>query len=243
MDLSVYLDITGKSIPVSQEKAYEAAIRRATAILESMLGYTLDPDRVNENLYNETGKTNSDCFCLDINEENLLPPDEVVNAYRLYRYNPEDKYLHIDPFTVVHAVKLVKDDVTIKTFDVDRLRVQQARFGVNRFIERCKDCGCECDCTNCVQLAVDADWLWPMGSEEPGYPDDLLTVWAEMVSTEYDCKKDIKQETIGAHSYTRFSKTEAQKMDGSVVGSQKWAKNILLRYVGPWGTLNKIVGP
>lgn len=223
MDIEQYELISG--VTVTNEALYNAAIRRSTAVLENMLGYTLDPTKVDQNLYNEEGKSQDECACSNVTA--LSPPDPVVGAYRLFPYDETEEYLHIDPFTEIHAVKLVKNNVTIKTFDLADLRIQHAP--VSRYIEVCKNCFCYCSCKDCIQIAVDGDWLWPLDGSVNTFPDDLLTVWADFITYDADCKSNVKSESIGAHSYTKFTDKEPWK--------EAWVRAILLRYAGPWGTI------
>lgn len=228
MTLEQYESLTGITVPDSQVAVVEAQLNRVKAILETMLGYTLSPDDEGDeprltNLYNELGISPLECSCSSVDTDNLNPADEVEYAYRLYRYNFKDKYLFVDPFTSVHKVKLVKDGVTIKVLDPDEYRVQYGRDGIAKYIEVCDDCFCVCDCRDCVQLAVDANWCFET------LPDDLLYVWADMVTYYANCKQDIKSESIGAHSYTKFDNVKPETIPTNVA--------VLQRYAGPYGSL------
>lgn len=233
MNLAEYQTLSGVTVPSTQTAKVTATIARTQAMLETLLGFTLDPDKVNENLYNELGKTSQECFCLSVNLENLQDPDAVTKAYRLYRYNDLDKYFHIDPFSKVHKVKLVyvkegdsPNGVTLKTFDWDEIRLQMKQ-GFGKYIEHCMDCLCSCSCSDCVQLAVDADWLWPDGTD---LPTDLQYVWVDMITYYSDYKKkEIKSESIDTHSYTRFD-NKAPETDPQNLA-------IIKKYAGPYGSV------
>jgi hypothetical protein len=235
VNLEQYEILTGITVSAAQQTLVEAQIRRTQKMLETMLGFTLDPDLVQENLYNELGKTPTECPCPNIDSEVLDPADEVVFAYRMYNYNDKDKYLHVDPFTEIHAVKLVKDGVTFKTFEDYEIRAQyQSNWG--KFIENCKPlCYCLQEC-KCVQLAVDATWLFACDSSVDSsigcINDDLLYVWADMVTYYADCKSDVKSESIGSHSYTKFDNV-APELEASNLA-------VLKKYAGPHGSLTKV---
>jgi len=219
MDCSVYTQLTGKTCTPEVEKQ----IKRTRAVLESMLGYTLDPTKVNTNLYNELGKSPIECSCSNVDVSSLLPPDSVQFAYRLYRYNNKDRFLFVDPFTELYKVKLVKDNITIRTFKPEEIRVQYGRDGIAKYIEVCETCFCICECVGCVQLAVDAKWQWQT------IPDDLLYAWTDLIDYYIDCGKNIKSESIGPHSYTKFDQLLPQE-DIRIT-------SVLQRYAGPYGTL------
>ena len=225
MTLDQYQTLTGITVPASQVAVVTAQLNRVQAILETMLGYTLDPDDVLTNLYSELGISPNECSCSSVDVDNLNPADPVEYAYRLYRYNHKDKYLFVDPFTAINKVKLVKDGVTIKVLDDDEYRVQYGKDGIAKYIEVCDDCFCVCDCKDCIQLAVDADWVWET------VPDDLLYVWADMITYYADCKQDIKSESIGAHSYTKFDNTPPETTPANYA--------VLQRYAGPYGSVIK----
>lgn len=224
MTVEQYENITGTVVSASQQAVVAAQILRSRNILETLLGFTLDPKKINKNLYKELGKTQTECPCPSVESETLDPADEVVNAYRLYSYNPKDKYLHVDPFTKLNAVKLVNDGVTVKTFESSDLRPEYAE-GWSKFIENCELCSCLAEC-NCVQLAVDADWLGNCEQTPIDY------VWADMVTYYVDCKTNIKSETIGSHSYTKFDKVAPETIDSNLA--------ILKKYAGPNGSLTKV---
>lgn len=234
MNLAEYQSLTGLTVSSANTAKVTAAIARTQSILETLLGFTLDPDKVETNLYNELGKTSQECFCPSVNLENLQPPDEVVGAYRLFRYNDFDEYFHIDPFSRVHSVKLVfikegtgDNGVTLKTFDVDDIRVHAGQQGVAKYLEYCRDCLCSCDCSDCVQLAVDADWLW---TPQDTIPTDLQYVWTDMITWYSDPKnKGIKSESIDTHSYTRAT-NQPPELDASNL-------SVLKKYAGPYGSV------
>ena len=230
MTLSEYQTLTGTTVSSADTAKVTATIAQTQTMLETLLGFTLDPALVTENLYNELGKSATDCFCPSVNLEDLNDPDAVVGAYRLYRHNENDRYFHTDPFSRVHTVKLVfikegtgLNGITIKTFDWDDLRVQY-RNDWAKFIEYCRDYICGCDCTDCVQLAVDADWLW---TED--IPTDLQYVWTDMITFYSDSSnEDIRSESIDTHSYTKASNIPPEDRPRNLA--------VLRKYAGPYGS-------
>lgn len=231
MTLNEYQTLTGITVSSSDTAKVTAMIAKTQSILETLLGFTLDPSDVTTNFYNELGKSQQECVCPSVDLENLQDPDAVVGAYRLYRYNELDKYFHVDPFSRVHKVKLVyikegtgDNGITLKTFDWDDIRINYGREGFAKYIEHCTDCLCSCDCSDCVQLAVDADWLWT-GS----IPTDLQYVWADMITFYSDDKKhEIKSESIDTHSYTRFDNKPPETEPHNLA--------VIKRYAGPYGS-------
>lgn len=230
MDLSKYQELTGLTVPSSKTAYVTAQINRATSILEELLGYTLDSTKVDTNLYNEIGKTNIECACPDVDAE-LDDPDEVIGAYRLYRYDYREPFLHLDPFSTINAVKLVHDGITVKTFEADDYRIVIGKEGFTKYLEITGDwLGCEYYCNHTVQLAVDAEWLW---TDETDIPVNLLYVWADMVKFYSADKEDVKSESIGPHSYT--------KADNKPAETKPRNKSVLVDYAGPYGKAVKSV--
>ena len=226
-----YTELTG--IAVTDEALITAQINRTRSMLETMLGYPLCSPKNQQNLYNELGKTQLECACPNVDTDNLNDPDEVESSYRLFRYDSRDKYFHVDPFTTVYKVKLVyvkpgdgDNGITLKTFDDDEIRVNIGREGLSKYIEHCQDCFCSCDCTSCIQLAVDADWVTTM-------PKDLLYVWADMVTYYADCKRNIKSESVTTHSYTKFDRTIPEMEPQNLA--------VIKRYAGPYGSVTKVM--
>jgi hypothetical protein len=205
-------------------------------MLETMLGYPLCSSKGQANLYNELGKTQLECACPDVDTENLDDPDPIEGNYRLFNYDESDKYFHVDPFSAIYKVKLVfvrsgtgDQGITLKTFDADEIRLHIGREGWSKYIEHCMECFCICDCSGCVQLAVDADWLWQTDGQ---IPKDLQYVWADMVTFYSDTKRKIKSETITTHSYT--------KSDNIAPEAESTNLAVIRRYAGPHGSVSGV---
>lgn len=231
MTLEQYQTLMGVTVPTAQQAKVTATIARTQSMLETLLGFTLNPAEVTTNLYTELGKTIRECACPSVDSENLNDPDAVVGAYRLYRIHENDKFIHIDPATTVHAVKLVyikqgtgDNGITIKTYDWNDIRVQY-KGDITRFIEDCDTSICACSCSDCVQLAVDADWVW---QDSADIPDDLNYLWGEMIEYYSNSKRNIKSESIDSHTYTRFDDKPPQATEENLA--------ILRKYAGPYGS-------
>lgn len=223
MNIATYESLTGLTVTSARTALVTATIGKTQKILEGLLGFSLD-DRDN-NEYTESGKTAQECPC-PTNEGTLQDPDAVVYAYRLYPYNHLDKYLEIDPATAIHAVKLVKDDVAYKTLETTEYRVDWDR-GIAKYIQQLKcwwTCNVKCEG---VQLAVDATW------EFATIPDDLNYVWADMITFYSDETRDLRSETLGTHSYTRFSNTPPERTNDAMA--------VIERYAGPHGSVRRHV--
>ena len=242
MDVEQYTVLTGRNYPTSKHRLIDAQIRRARSQLENLLGFTLDPELVTKNFYNELGKS-EECSCLNVDPEITEEADPVFGAYRLFPYNESDIYQHIDPFTSVYAVKQVrlngdeKSGITIKEFDNF---VPHFNRDIGKYVELCS-CWCSCACKGCLMLAVDAYWLFPnigdssVGDSSVGLstlPDDLLYVWADFV-TAYVDTSGIKSKTVGAHSWTKFDRILPEE--------DKKNRAILSRYAGPRGSICKVI--
>src|SRR6476659_9678711 len=114
-----------------------ANIERCRAKLETKLGYPLDPDKVMQNLYTETGKLPGDGFfalTIDFDTIDLEAADPVVGAYRIFPFHQADSLLHVDPFSAIHAVKLVRGSVTLRTLDADDYSIHADANGLTRYI-------------------------------------------------------------------------------------------------------------
>lgn len=235
MDLAEYQTLTGVTVPTAQVAKVTATIARTRSILETMLGFSLSSGQRDKNLYKELGKSSQNCFCPSVDLENLEAPDDVEGAYRLYRFNDLDTYFHIDPAVTIYKVKLVyiksgsgDNGITVKTFDDDELRINYGMYGLTKYIEHCKDCLCACDCTDCVQLAVDADWMF-----EGCLPADLKYVWTDMITYYTDeNKSDIRSESIDTHSYTRFDNKPPEQDQQNMA--------VIKRYAGPFGSVTRM---
>lgn len=236
MNIDKYQELTGTTVAESDQATTLAHIRRSRTILENMLGYSLLKSKASVNQYEEKGKASTDCIyngiISDYDDVVLTDPDTLNASYRLFRFNKTDEFLSVDPFTKLYTVKLVfvkageePNGVTHKTFTSGQVRVHRTG-DVTKYIERCKECFCTCECWNCLQLAVEADWL-----NEECLPDDLLYIWSDMVTYYTDCKRDIKSETLGPHSYTKNTILKPEELPESI--------KIIKKYAGPFGSVNQ----
>lgn len=190
----------------------------AKRTLERMLGYPLCPDDW-DNQYIEIGKTDG-CFCLLNDETELETPDDVIGAYRFFRWNPRDTYLAIDPATKIHAVKLVQGDVTVRTFDDDDYRPQwvndRDQTPYTKYLAVGRGCfrswhSCYWHRPHGLLVAVDADWCFDT------IPLELKQVWAETIAYNLDDKKTVRSESTVTHSYSKFDKGDPLTVFAAVV--------------------------
>ena len=231
MDIEKYQELTGIIIPDSKKTYFSAQIKRVQTKLETLLGFTLKA----KHLYTELGKSQIECVCPDIPQsDSLLPPDEVKGIIKIFPYNSKDKFLHIDPFYDVYAVKLgkVTEDkgfITYKTFE--NFTKQFMSQGIGKYIEKCQTCFCNCDCKDCVQLIVDGNWI-DFTDSESDIPDDLLYLWCDMINYYADPTKDIKSESVDGHSWSK----------GDITAPEESIENklILQKYAGPYGSIVRI---
>lgn len=211
--LQRYSELIGISVTSSNQARIVAALDRTQAILEDLLGYPLDPDqRVVNHL---TG---------------VVP----TFAYRIFPFREKDTYHHVDPSTEIHAIKILKNGVVEDTLEAaewtaikDRGIIRYFTFNESELLQYswypfvkigfCND--------GEWQLAVDAEYIFA----DDALPNDLLSVWFDMISYYSDPKKEIKSETLGSHSYTRATPQLPESL------SQNMA--ILRRYAGPRGSI------
>lgn len=235
MNLDKYKTLTGNEVATNQEAKFNASIRRTKAQLESLLGFSLKP----KNLYTEKGKVQFEGYLPMLNDlENLLPADAEVGAYKLFPYNDNDKYLHVDPFKNVYHVKLVmplNDGEFVTVVDLDNIVAKYGRDNIGKYIERhfewftwqwyktwrysynsASDAG--------LMLAVEADWL-------DCYPDDLLYLWTDMIDFQTSPNYGLASESVDGHSWSRTK--ESQSAPETLLGS----KQLLARYAGPYGSV------
>lgn len=229
MNLEKYEELMGMTIPKNKRTYMTAQIKRVQTKLESLLGFTLKASHI----YTELGKTQVECVCPDI-PQTLLPPDEVKGIIKIFPYSSKDKFLHIDPFLEVYTVKLGKvlenkSFVTYKTFEYFTKHYMSQ--GIGKYIEKCQTCFCNCECKDCVQLIVDANWI-DFTDEESDVPDDLLYLWCDMINYYADPTKDIKSESVDGHSWSK----------GDIKPPEELIENklILEKYAGPYGSITRI---
>lgn len=238
MNLEKYQELAGVTIPTPKQAKYTATIRRTKAMLESLLGYSLSP----KNLYTEKGKVQFEGYLpvidnlSDLSSVTLLAADQESGTYKLFPFNEFDKFLHVDPFNNVYAVKLVlpvPDGEFITLTDLQNIVPQYDRDNVGKYIERRNEwftweryrtlrSNKQSLAADGLMLAVDADWI-------SCYPDDLMYLWADMVTHYADANANIKSESVDGHSWSKGAIILPQDTDD--------AKKLLVRYAGPFGAI------
>jgi len=226
MDIALYQTLSGITVSSSQLARVTAAIARTQAILETMLGYSLDPLIALENQYNESGISSVECD----DDSALDPADAVETAYRIFPYNRHDKYLNIDPATSINKVKLIRNNITVLVIDDFRVDYKN---GLIKYLRQEK-CFYRCnnECCN-VQLAVDAVWFGANDYGTQELPDDLLYLWSDMVTFYADPKRNIRSETLGTHSYSKFNDDTPEM--------QSYNLAVIKKYAGPNGSIAKTI--
>lgn len=232
MDLEKYKELTGIDVPTSKEATVKANIRRTKAMLENMLGYSLKP----KNLYSEKGKVQFEGYLPIEDLTTILPPDEEEGVYKLFHYNENDRYFHVDPFKNVYKVKLVmpvNDNEFITVVDLDNVVALKERNGIGRFIERHYEwftwawyatwrLSWKEASSAGLQIAVEADWI-------DCYSDDIMYLWADMITYQSDPSAKIKSESVDGHSWSKAD-TKAPEEEPSNLKA-------LSKYAGPYGSV------
>lgn len=233
MTQSTFESLTGVTLTAAQESRFSTLEALAEKQLEKLLGYPLDPADW-ANLYNESGKTQESCVCPDP-DLTLDAADAVVGKYRVFDWKPSDRYVHIDPATTVNKVKLVRENITYHTFDVDNEEVALKWEGTtdvattNRVVRYLDMRNCDWPCywtSPCwkrhdyLRIAVDATWAFS------SVPAALEEVQAGLILHGFRDQErdDIQSESRGSHSFTRRE-------------AQTWVQKypVLSEYVGPNG--------
>lgn len=215
MDLAQkYSELTGFNINNANQARILAAIEKTQIVLEDLLGYTLDK---NDRLTNQV--------------DGLSP----TYAYRRFPLRHKDTYQQIDPCTSITTIKLYKNGSVEDTLDSDEFTSKIDRGYITKFtLNETKILNYTwypfhklvLPTTYEYEWVIDANW----GFANNQYPDPLLIVWAEFVTYFAKRKKDIRSESLGGHSYTKFEEVAPQK--------DPINNKILRRYAGPRGTIN-----
>lgn len=243
MDINKYTELTGKTVSTPQEAVYTAVIKRTKSQLETLLGFSLKP----KYLYTEKGKVPFNGLTPINDFTNLLPPDDEEGMFKLFPYYETDQYFHVDPFNNIYRVKLVlpgNDGDFITVVDFENVVAQYQRDGIGKYIERHYEwftwdwyriwyVTYGSNSARGLQLAVDADWM-------DCYPDDLMYLWADMVSyytdPNYSPMGNIRTESVDGHSWSRGN--NPAEVSGAPQDVPE-GKAILYRYAGPFGAINR----
>jgi hypothetical protein len=243
VNLEKYQELTGITVPTSQEAKVTATIRRTKSQLETLLGFSLTP----KNLYTEKGKVQFEGYLPVDDLTVLLPPDDEEGIYKIFPYNEKDIFFHVDPFKNVYQVKLVvptNDGEFITVVDLDNVVPQYQRGGIGKFIQRHYEwftwawystwrSRYSRNTPSALQLAVEADWI-------NCYPDDLMYLWADMIAyysdPDYSVSGKLRSESVDGHSWSRGNAGGGK--DGDTPPEHTSSASLLLsRYAGPYGAI------
>ncbi len=219
MDLQTrYSELTGIQITDANKARIQGAIQRCLAIFEDLLGYTLDPE---QRTFNEF--------------ESLSP----TVAYRIFPLRRKDKYHHIDAATAVYDVRILRNGNVNQALASDEWSAVYRR-GIYKFFTINKILNLPAFYNTFFYdtylsiinsqydnyaILVDADWMF----KEDAFPDDLMAVFCEMVTYYSDLKRNIRSETLGPHSFTKFSQDAPEEMESN--------RRIINRFAGPRGSI------
>lgn len=252
MELKEFLNITGLELTETQADRYQYLSSRAQARLERMLGWSLSQS----DNFEEAGKLGSEFSSINqdtMNLDALGKPDEVENTWRIFPYSETDTNLRIDPCSAVYKVKAIAplrgDDqkfVTLKDFHnfIPVVGKPTGRVNYVTYVQKCGTCDlCQARyCTNCALLAVDADWI------KNAFPDDLLTILADIIVHDYKNAPSLNMDKFGW-------KSESESVDGHTVSRSYFGKEdlpdiydplqdedvlkVIEEYIGPYSPLYK----
>lgn len=213
MEISQFTALTGIAVTEATTLKYTAAIARAKAYLESLLGYALDKAGAEVSVYG----------------------DNPTFAYRLFVLNPSDIYIEVDPCTAVHDVTLVYppgSDQDDESLELNEDYSVSFNKGLIKYIRTSYNNLRPYYCHNYpyMNVAVDADWI----AKDNKIPEDLLVVWSAFAKDFSNENRDIKSETEGPYKYERFGK------DGGMLQLHELREyaDIIKKYTGPKGTMS-----
>lgn len=262
MDLQTFLELSGVTLTQAQEDRFPRIARRAELNLTRLLGWSA----TQRTLFEEVGKTNSPCTCIDQSmdddqysewTERLQEPDEEEGIIRLFPYSNLDTRLFIDPATAIYKVKLVQfargsdqQFISMRTFKNwmplynHHSTVDESARTYAHYIELCKDdfdtpCSPCTGCTNCAYLAVDADWV------RNSYPDDLQDLLMELILQEYqnpislnrDQNRVVTSESVNNHSVSYLVTDKEKKGSTARVQDEQWFIDEVKKWIGPFSPL------
>jgi hypothetical protein len=236
LDLSEYIEIAGVDVKDSQRSFVTANIAKARYQLESALGFPLTAEKAEQNLYTETGQAPDDNWICGGSDADLLPAEsEPDEKYRLFTLDePLSPYnltalTRIDPATAISKIKLVHGTVNVHTFTSGEQAMVTGTNGYGRLLDLAVIFRNPYQCGHRLQVAVSADWL---GVDDDQLPDDLLSVWADLVTWLSDRTRNIKSENRGTRSYTKAESKSPLEDPAN--------RAILESYAGPRGTAGRL---
>lgn len=258
MTLAEYQTLTGTTVPDSDVARINAIIRRCTARLESLLGYSL----FRQKTWTELGKVQYNGYTpfpsLPVSDDvlnNLKAADDQTGDLQLFSFDKQDKHIKINPAKEIYRAKIVlpvDQDEFITIYDLESGTPYLNSVGLVTAITRYHswfswDGWDSLQLSSRVKLmfAVDAEYIEVCDVNR--YPE-LAYLLADMVTyysdPGYSLLGVIRSETIDSHTYTRalsgaFNGKLPTPEDMAPEG-QITAQRIIAKFAGP-GAFNKMV--
>ena len=240
--ITLYKNLTGKTIPVNLEPQYEAWGKRAIVEIENKLGWSFS----GVSNINVLGCSPNGCDC-DIDVSKLTEAPKKRGEYRVFNFSDKQPFAWTDPFKKVHAVYLCRvepEGINIKTNSGDVVILKQikdfapryfsADFG--KYIKACQEMTlcqqlCEQSCTECTALLVDADWM--TGDDLPNELGYLICDYMDWMAEGGPANRTLKSESVDGHSVSYADWREAEPLINPSDAA------IIALYTGPYGMVDR----
>lgn len=258
MTIAEYQTLTGTTVPDSDVTRITAVIRRCTARLESLLGYSL----TRQKSWTELGKLQYNGLVpfpsLPVSDDvlaSLTAPDDQTGDLQLFGFDQQDKHIKINPAREVYRAKIVlpiNEDEFVTVYDLENGTPYLNSVGlvtaITRYYSWFSWVGWDqllLSARAKLMFAVDAEYIEVCDVSR--YPE-LAYLLADMVTyysdPGYSLLGIIRSETIDSHTYTRalsgaFNGNLPTPEDMAPEG-QMSAQRIIAKFAGP-GAYNKMV--
>lgn len=245
MTIAEYQTLTGTTVATADVPRVTAVIRRSTAKLESLLGYSLSSQKT----WTELGKVQYDGLVpfpsLPVSDEvlnNLSASDEQTGDIQLFRFDELNKHLRINPAKEIYRAKIVlpiNSDEFITIYDLENGVPYLNSAGLVTAITRYSS-WFSWTWWNSLLWADKSDLMLAVDAKYVNVCDvdtyeDLAYLLADMVTyysdPNYSLMGNITTESIDSHSYSR-TQTGASP-DSSAPEGQASSKMIIEKYAGP----------
>lgn len=241
--VTIYQNLTGKTVPEAMVPQYKAWGRRAIRALENKLGWQF----TRSEYINVLGCSPQGCNC-DVVAEKLRPAPVQRGQYRVFSYDSKQPFVATDPFLKVHNVYICRvepegrfitsennDVVILKKIEKYAPRYFSDDFG--KFIQACDEMtvcqeACDSGCTKCSAILVDADWL-----NYTNMPDELgfmICDYMDWMANGGVSNRGISSEKVDGHEVSygnNWMQTEPYTNSNDLA--------IIQQYAGPYGMANR----
>ena len=237
-----YAEYKGLEFTEETIATYTPLLQRAISLMETKLGFPLDPEKRPTIDIAGVSKHGCDCRMENIDSESLDPAPEITGSLTMAPFDKRMQNQRVNPFASIYNVYVAKrvegtgEVVVLQEATNYQPIIRSNGFG--NYIKGCQNnhCAVVCGdtCKDCVSLLIDGDWL-----SLDNLPDELIFMLFDVMDWLEDggfTNTGVTSESVDGHS---VSYGDWAKVHGYTPYDDPSNALILARYLGAFGDISR----